>query len=383
MGRTALNKPKKPIFVFNSFYLPGFKSGGPVKSIYNIVANLGDEFDFKIVTQGKDLSDQTYYQNVKLNAWNTLGKSTVWYLGPNSFQLLIDELRKHISIPYYLNSFFDLKFTILPLLLSQLGILRPKTIVVAPRGELSVGALSIKKTKKLVYIHLFKLLGWHKKIIWHASNSYEKDDILKIFKDGSIQVASDLVAFEGLESVDNQSDNSLVFFSRISRKKNLSYALESLKYCRSNLIFKIYGTLEDPDYWAECQNIIRSLPSHIQVKYCNSVNPDQVTNTLKTCGLFFFPTRGENYGHVIAEALMAGLPLLISNTTPWNDIEDHGAGWVRKLDSPQAFAEVIDSFMKLSEQQKQELRNRVKVYAKLKLIRPDDITANRKLFSQI
>jgi len=39
---------KLNIFVFMAYYLPGFKSGGPVRALENMIDHLGDEFNFKI-----------------------------------------------------------------------------------------------------------------------------------------------------------------------------------------------------------------------------------------------------------------------------------------------------------------------------------------------
>ena len=40
------NKLKKTILCFVDHYLPGYKAGGPIQSIVNLVENLGDEFEF-------------------------------------------------------------------------------------------------------------------------------------------------------------------------------------------------------------------------------------------------------------------------------------------------------------------------------------------------
>ena len=55
--------------------------------------------------------------------------------------------------------------------------------------------------------------------------------------------------------------------------------------------------------------------------------------------LFLFPTVGENYGHVIQEALSAGCVALISDQTPWQDLEQSGVGAAIPLDQPQRFVD--------------------------------------------
>ena len=52
----------------------------------------------------------------------------------------------------------------------------------------------------------------------------------------------------------------------------------------------------------------------------------KVIETFSKYDVFLFPTKGENYGHVIFEALAGGCIPIISDQTPWNDIEQAGCG---------------------------------------------------------
>ena len=55
-----------------------------------------------------------------------------------------------------------------------------------------------------------------------------------------------------------------------------------------------------------------------------------------------FPTINENYGHVIAESLANGRPVILSKgTTPWDDL-DGKAGFVISLNKPNEFALTLD-----------------------------------------
>ena len=55
VNKTRLSMDHKPvILVFLGNYLPGFKSGGPLRTIVNLVDNLSDEFEFLIITSDRD-----------------------------------------------------------------------------------------------------------------------------------------------------------------------------------------------------------------------------------------------------------------------------------------------------------------------------------------
>ena len=98
----------------------------------------------------------------------------------------------------------------------------------------------------------------------------------------------------------------VVFLSRIMPKKNLVYALRVLQYVRVPVKFSIYGPVEDRSYWSECLRLLDCLPDNVKVEYRGEVQPDDVPRVLRAHDLFFLPTRGESYGHAIAEALSVG-----------------------------------------------------------------------------
>ena len=65
---------------------------------------------------------------------------------------------------------------------------------------------------------------------------------------------------------------------------------------------------------------------------------DEVLSALSGHDLFFLPTLGENYGHVIHEALLSGSQVLLSDQTPWRGLTEAGLGWDLPLEGKGAFA---------------------------------------------
>ena len=53
--------PKLKILTFIGWYLPGYRGGGPTRTLANMVDRLGDEFEFKIVTSDRDSKDTKSY----------------------------------------------------------------------------------------------------------------------------------------------------------------------------------------------------------------------------------------------------------------------------------------------------------------------------------
>lgn len=371
------------ILIFISHYLPGFKAGGPIKTIKNLVDSLDSHnFNINIITSDRDLGDKLPYNDIEPGRWNKLNDTSTLYVKPGLIGY-IQVIRNLITTPcdvVYLNSFFSPTYSLIPLIISKT--LRYQ-VIVSPKGEFSKGALSLKPIKKKVFISIYKILGLHKHTIFQASSLYEKNDIYSTLgKNVEIVIAEDIGAHEFSEINHMKSVDILkiVFVSRISPMKNILTALEILKNINYPIQYHIYGPIEDAQYWKKCQETISTLPSNINVEYMGELKPTQVISTMSLYDVFFLPTQGENYGHVIAEALCAGLPLVISDQTPWKNLESLGVGWDLPLNNLDAFSTVIDKIASMSIDDHMKMRETVLAWAKKKFTQRDAIEANIAMF---
>jgi glycosyltransferase involved in cell wall biosynthesis len=370
-------KPK--ILVFTRYYLPGHLGGGPIRSVSNIVSKLGDKFDFYIFTGDRDLGDPSHYADVEIDAWNQVGNAKVFYASPSCIGLLsLYRFLKYIDYDLiYLNSFFDYDFSIKPLFLRWIGVASSKPFLIAPRGEFSSGALAIKKLKKSAYIFVAKITRLISGIYYHASTEFEKEDIVGGLFDNSrrkengvfifnapVLSAPDLSVPLSLTNLDSFSLTKrgtsgtlkVCFLSRISPKKNLDFALDVLAKTRIKIDFTIYGPPEDLHYWRLCEEKIRDLHENIRVYVAGSIPNSHVGSALLNHDVFFFPTRGENFGHVFAEAWGAGLPVLTSDQTPWRGLTELKLGWDIPLARQDEFIRILNVIAKYDDTEWQQVR---------------------------
>lgn len=370
------------ILVFSGYYLPGYKGGGPIKTIKNLMDQLDEEISFCLITSDRDLGDKLPYDSVNFDDWNRLGNTKVFYTqrGISGYRQIVKILSEKKYDIIYLNSFFSVRFSFIPLLIAKA---LHKTIILGPRGEFSEGALSLKARKKRLFIKLYKALRLHQNTVFQASSNYEVEDIRRVL--GSkvdIRIAEDIGSQEFAQYMPERESTALkaVFISRISPMKNLLAALEILKNVRELVLYDIYGPIEDYDYWAKCEEAITKLPPNIQIEYKGELQPNEVVNTLSKYDAFLMPTKGENYGHVIAEALCAGLPIIIADTTPWRNLQELGIGWDLPLNNHKAFSDAIDQLANMSVDDYNEMRKRVLDWAKNKFSQRDAVDANLAMF---
>ncbi len=377
------------VLVFIDYYLPGFKAGGPLQSIANMITHLGDDIDFDIVTRDRDLGDARPYETASNGCWQSWGKARVRYVSSSKISIgyFRQIMRAQTYDWVYLNSFFSPLFTILPLIaLASLPNLSGG-VLIAPRGEFSPGALALKPLRKSLYRTFGRVLGLWNKARWHASTELEAHDIQYALKISqmTVRVATDLPRIAPVTETRRRSRSEgaplrLVFLSRISPMKNLLFALDVLKAVKSPVTFAIYGPIGDQTYWRMCQGSIAQLPLHVRAHYVGPVDPADVVDTLSQHDLFFLPTLGENYGHVIVEALQAGLPILISDQTPWRDLKDRGIGLDLALTDTLGFARFIDDLAGANQAQWSALRSCIAKEASILADLSQPIEDNRALF---
>jgi glycosyltransferase involved in cell wall biosynthesis len=383
-------KPGKPkVLTFTGYFIPGFKSGGILRNIINTTDNLCEEFEFWIVTRDRDLGDKKPYTGIVSDVWQQVGNAMVYYLSPNACSLggLNRLIRSTQHDVIYLNSYFE-PLTIKVLLNRRFRWRKFKPVIVAPFGEFAWASLGQKYPRKLIFMRIASLVGLYRDVMWRVSSDFEAADLRNVLKvkTEAIHVTGDLPikgasqgAFPTSESIGN-GGLRVVFLSRISREKNLDFALKVLSKVHARIQFDIYGPAENSLYWEECRKLIARLPQNVSVTYLGSVNPGEVLQVFSRYDLFLFPTGGEAYGNTIAECLIAGTPVLISTATPWRELQADLLGWDLDLNRLESFAEVIDEYAQTSSGQRAERRATVKRNIAKRLSDPEILESNRRLF---
>lgn len=356
---------KKNILIIMGRYLPGYKDGGPVRSIKNLVDFLGEEYNFMILTCDRDHGDNNPYSNIKVNSWNKVGNAKVYYVPPKGFTFsVINRLAKQSDLLYVCGCFSD--YAINTLVLKRLGLISPP-VVVASMGLFSPMGFKLKYKKKKFFTTMFNITGMFKNIYWSATSSMEIKEInqqVKIFN--NYFIAEDLPRkVRNVPVLKNKETKKLkvVWISRIAPNKNLIGTIQILQRVKSDIDFTIYGPIQAEKYWDECQYELKKLPQNVTWNYAGDIESEEVIDTLKNYHLFLFPTLGENYGHVIHEALSAGCVVALSDQTPWQDLEKFGVGHVYPLDSIEKFVCVVERYAAMSNKDFQIVADKALAYA--------------------
>lgn len=377
---------KPRVLLFIDWFLPGYKAGGPVTSIANMVEHLRLEVDFFIITRDTDYCESTPYPSIISNLWVPYKEGvSIFYFSKES--LSISNLKKIATDAdcehWYINGIYSFYFSILPLFLARIE--RIKRITVASRGMLSSHSLSVKPFKKKVLLYLFKILGVYRSVYFHATNQLEAIEIQKqIGPSKGILIAPNLskLAFTSNLKAQFKKDRflRLLGLSRISPEKNTLGALEILTHINHPVQLDWYGQVYDHYYFGKCEELLHRLPHNVKINFHSSISPEKIPSVLENSHFFFSPTLGENFGHSILESLLAGVPVIISDQTPWRGLEEKGIGWDIPLSNPERFIQAIETAASMEQEEYNKMSQAAYDFAKDFTMNPEVLEANRKLF---
>jgi glycosyltransferase involved in cell wall biosynthesis len=321
--------------------------------VSHIIDNAPTNLDLLLVTRDRDVGALEPYPELS-GRWIPRGRAAVFYLDTRSvvqWLRLTRELRRKPITLIYVNSLWDPCFSLVPLLFSVLRILPVQRVLLAPRGELSLGALSLKARKKRCFLRAWLAVLSHMELTWHASSEIEAADIRAVSPSANVTISingtvAPLTAAE--TSRLSHAPPRFVYIGRICAKKNLHVAIDALAAVPAPATFDIYGPLGDMKYWSACQRKVAALPDHISVTYRGELAPNQVVPTFGLYDAFIFPTLGENFGHVIAESLASSCPVICSDQTPWTPVLEAGGGQVVRDLTPAALGVVLARWAAMS-----------------------------------
>lgn len=360
----------KKLLIMASLFWPQKNSGGPPISIMNLVQSIKGEFDIYIISKNHELNDDKPLEGIK-DGWNQFEFGKAYYVrkGEHSFKNISKLISEVSPDVIYQNSFFSMD-DLLPVLIYKKKHNGVK-VIVAPRGELYPERFECGRTKKSVYSKVFRYSGLLKDVYFQGTGEEEcsQEKTILGIPDNRILDIQNLSIISG-ERHNHLAKVSgaikLVYVARIHPTKNTLKAIQYLSQVKGNVQYDIYGSIEAEDYWKQCTKAIEELPKNIKVNYYGVVDHDKVASIIPNYHAYYMPTSGENFGHSIVEAMLLGKMVIISDQTPWTDVNNHG-GYAVALGNDDGFVDALNCCIELDDKQYAQNSDAVKRYIESKL----------------
>jgi glycosyltransferase involved in cell wall biosynthesis len=363
------SEPKGPlppprVLIICDYFPPSARAGGPSRSLFGIVCMERTEATITILTRDHDIGTSTSYKTDEIDEVQALIPNvTIERLPRRRERIRVWRAlgRKiHDADIVYLNSLFSPTYSVLPMLILRFRIVPRRPILLAPRGELSAGALSIKSTKKRLALPVLRSVLGGLEVVWHASSPHEADDIRRFFgpKKAGVLVRANPSPRPAAPPLIAPCNDTLTvaFVARMAPIKNFMLIARAIELVDIPLQMIVAGSLEDSAYWAACRQVLERAGPNVRVEVRGHIDDPEVLNLLNHADAMILPTRGENFGRSIAEALSVGCPVVIPDTTLWTPLIHRGAGWLIDVDDPIPLVRVVRTLASMRPTERSRIR---------------------------
>lgn len=340
------------VLIFAPAFTPSVVAGGPARSVTNLVKEASDAFDVSVITPDRDHGSIVPYDGLAGRCVSFEG-AQVCYVNLSSLRAvtaILARVRRQKYDIVLINSFWHPRLALIPLALRMFRVLKCRVVVLAPRGELEAGALRVKVLKKRLTLPIYRFFIDREVDALAATSDSEAANCVMVMAGKRVLRTTntpDQLNFGIPATYENQL--RLIYIGRIHPIKGLETLLLAVRNVTSPIKLEVFGPVEDERYWQRCKEIIMAAPSNVEVAYGGLLRRADISEQLHASDLMVSLTRGENFGHTIAESLQAGCPVLTTNTTPWTEWLQRGGGSIVTSEpTPQEVTQVIEDWARLS-----------------------------------
>lgn len=205
-----------------------------------------------------------------------------------------------------------------------------RPLIVSPHGMLSPGALAFSRRKKALLWRLLQGPAYADAACWHATSELEVKELREFGIRGPIALVPYGIDLPVQRSPERRGGMSrtILFLGRLHPKKGLDRLIEawpSVAAQRPDWQLRIVGPDEEGHRAAmEARAAELRAPRLI---FDGPLFGKERDAAFDDADLFVLPTRSENFGIAVAEALAAGVPAIVSKGGPWSGLESERCGW--------------------------------------------------------
>lgn len=247
---------------------------------------------------------------------------------------------------------------------SKYGKVHSIPYVINPRGDTEVARINYDKLKKLKKNIVWKL--YSKGIVNNAAciiatSEQERDSIRTLGSKVPVAIIPNGIELDAFpkEVVHNHGEKRvLLFLSRVNPIKGIEYLIDAWGQLDTNLTnqweLHIAGNSDPKDYIDTLKAKVDSLGLSESIKFIGPVTGEAKMRKYQDSNLFILPTLNENFGNVVAEAMMCECPVITTKNAPWSCLSEDECGWWVDL-SVEDLKSTLQEAMNLSDDERHKL----------------------------
>lgn len=233
-------------------------------------------------------------------------------------------------------------------------------VVWSPHGMLTSWAMHNRRVKKLLGWWLYQRWILRTTDLIHVTARSEVEDVRRMGLRNPVVVAPLGVRIGHIEDVRHRDGRTLLFVSRIHRKKGLSMLFEAWarlsRGLKTGWTIHIVGPDQD-GHAAELKELAEWLGIADAIKFFGPKYGVELQREYAAADLFVLPTHSENFGSVVIEALAQKLPVICTKGAPWQELEDCRCGWWIDI-GVEPLVEALQRAMSLTDEERRQMGER-------------------------
>lgn len=217
-------------------------------------------------------------------------------------------------------------------------------VVWSPHGMLAPWAMSHKRWKKWLPWHLYQKSDLRETTLFHATSEVEREWIAGFGFESPCVVVPLGTELPRMETRPERGAwRNILFVGRIYPVKNLDSLIRAFARVHSEFIgWRLL--LVGPDQSGHREELIAiaracglsvevqsmfTQDSEVDLVFTGALFDSEKEAVYRSADLFVLPSHSENFGGVVADALAYGVPCIVSDRTPWAELETEGCGlWI-------------------------------------------------------
>jgi glycosyltransferase involved in cell wall biosynthesis len=201
-------------------------------------------------------------------------------------------------------------------------------VVLAPRGSLAREAMQVFALKKRLFWRLLQGPALERVTCFHATAESEAEQIRQLGFRQPIALIPNGVDIPAMIAKSRPATRTLLYLGRVHRIKGLDVLLRAwsaIEPSREDWQLRIVGP-DDGGCLPELEALAQSLGLR-RVHFAKPVDGEERLLEYSRAAIYVLPSRSENFGMTVAEALSAGTPALVSKGAPWPTLDRERCGW--------------------------------------------------------
>ena len=203
-------------------------------------------------------------------------------------------------------------------------------LLVSPRGTLAPAALSHSRWLKKIAWPFLAAPVLSRADAFHATSFQEADHVARFSQGKPMAIVPNGIDIPPLSrNTKSSEERTLLYLGRIHPHKNIATLLHAWSAVESGFPtwkLMIVGPSDNEKYFQEMQ----SLAQRLNLRRCHFSGPlygREKRQAYERADLYVLPSRSENFGMTVAEALANGTPVIVTKGAPWEGVRRERCGW--------------------------------------------------------